>query len=68
MNTHGQEIFTGTTGLHFYWAEREDGAELFYARNSDGSSVEVLSAEELGSAEELIHSLTLLTVQEDAHS
>jgi len=51
------EAFTGSTGLHFYWSEREDGAEVFCARHNDGSSTDILSAEELGSAEEFIHSL-----------
>jgi hypothetical protein len=49
---------TSTKPISFVWTEREDGAKLFYARNSDGSSVEILSAEQLESAEELIYSLT----------
>jgi hypothetical protein len=54
---------TGINPISFIWMEREDGAEVFSARHSDGSAVEVLTAEELGSAEELIHSL-----QENASS
>ncbi len=60
MNTQSEEILTGPTGLHFFWSEREDGAEIFGARYSDGSSTDVLTAEELGGVEELIHSLELL--------
>jgi hypothetical protein len=46
--------------ISFIWSEREDGAEVFCCRRSDGSSTDILTAEELGSAEELIHSLALL--------
>jgi hypothetical protein len=58
-----EEILPGTTGrIHFFWAEREDGAEVFCGRHSDGSSTDVLAEEELETVEELIHSLTLLNV------
>jgi hypothetical protein len=53
MNTHSEEILTrNPRPISFVWSVREDGAEVFYARHSDGSNV--LSAEELQRAEQLI--------------
>jgi hypothetical protein len=46
-----------TRSLRFFWSEREDGAEVFGCRHADGSLTQILSPEELETAEELIAAL-----------
>lgn len=45
--------------VRFFWTQHKDGAEVFCCRRGDGSITEVLSPEEISSAEELIAELRL---------
>jgi hypothetical protein len=59
MNASYSEV-TEVSGLRFFWMEREDGAEIFCCRHADDSLTEVLSPDEVETAEELIAELATL--------
>jgi hypothetical protein len=46
--------------IRFFWTQREDGAEVFCCCHSDGSATEVLSPNEIATAEELIAELATI--------
>jgi hypothetical protein len=62
MNTAtNNQLKSATRPLSFFWALREgDGAEVFSCRCLDGSTVEMLSPDEIRTTEELIAELATL--------
>jgi hypothetical protein len=58
QTTHAKYAARNSAPLHFFWIQRQDGAEALYCRQADGSITRVISPEEVASDDQLIAELS----------